>query len=295
MLTFTQLTNRTTDIVGTTDATTVTNVKQDLNQGLRLFKNAARRYWTRQEKTANLVSEQQYYQLPSDVVRVTEVKVVANGLVFPLQPVESEYQWNQLNIIPAVTINVPTYYFVRGYNEIGLWPTPSFDQEAGLTVSYEPRLADMSIDDVTGTATVTNDAVLITDSATSFTPQMVGRWFQVTDGTDGNWYKIGAYLSTSTLNLENYYQGITGAGRTYLIGQAPDIPEDYHLGLVYFAAYNFFLKRKDNDSATMYKGLFDDLFNAYRAAYSDKSTGVVQNQLNRFKYSIFSVPPNTMT
>lgn len=294
MLTFTQLTNRASDIVGTSDTTTVTNIKQDLNQGLRLFKNAARRYWTRQEKTTNLVSSQQYYQLPSDVVRVTEVKVVANGLVFPLEEVSSEYQWNQLNIIPAVTINVPTYYFVRGYNEIGLWPTPSFNQTSGLTVSFEPRLTDMSIEDVTGTATVTVNSVTVTDSATSFTQSMIGRYLQVTDGTDGNWYKIGSYTSTSVIGLENYYQGITGS-RPYLIGQSPDIPEDYHLGLVYFAAYNFFLKRKDNNTATMYLNMFNDLLTQYRAAYSSKSTGVVQNQMNRMKYSIFSVPPNMMT
>jgi hypothetical protein len=294
MLTFTQATARVLSIVGTSDTDTTTNAKQDINQGLRLFKNAARRYWTRQEKTASLVASQQYYQLPSDVVRVTQVKVVSNGFTYGLEEVSSEKMWNDLNVIPAVTVNVPTYYFVRGYNEIGLWPVPSTAVASGLVVSYEPRLADMTIDDVTGTATVSNGSVSVTDSATGFNQSMIGRWFQVTDGTDGNWYKVGGFTSTSVLTLENFYQGLSGSGRNYLIGQVPDIPEDYHLGLVYFAAYNFFLKRKDNNSSTMYFQMFDDLLKRYRNTYGDKTTGLVQNNLNSRRYNIFTQPPNNL-
>lgn len=294
MLTYTMLKNRAVSMVGTNEPRVVDELVQDINQGLRLFKNAARRYWTRQEKITGLVNGQQYYQMPSDMVRVTEVKVVANGLSFPLREISSEYEWNRLNIIPAVTINVPTYYFVRGYNEIGLWPTPSYDESQGLTVSYEPRLKDMNVEDITGQAQVTYEGLQVVDTSNPFVPQMVGRWIQITDGTDGQWYKISGYDSASTIELENYFEGLSGNSRPYVIGEAPDIPEEYHMALVYYAAQNFFQKRKDNNTSTFYKGLFDDAFNAYRAAYSDKSTGVVMNSVNRLKYNIFSIPPNTM-
>lgn len=296
MYTFTQLKNRTLDITGvqSTSTTDVTNITQDINQGLRLFKNAARRYWSRKEVSADLVSNQQYYTFPEDMVRITEVRVNSNGLNFPVLQVDSEAMWNRINIIPAMTINLPMYYFIRGYNEIGLWPIPSENVDAGLVVSYEPRLKDMSIDDVTGTVGVTNGSQAVTSSGL-FTADMVGMSFSVTDGSDGNWYPITAYTNGNSITLENYYQGPTSASASCIIGSVPDIPEDYQLGLVYFAAYNYFLKRKDSNTATMYKALFEDLLTQYKEVYAAKTTGQVQQSLDDFRYSLFTLPPNPIT
>lgn len=296
MYTFTQLYTRAADVCGVslTNTIDVTNIKQDINQGLRLFKNAARRYWTRKEASADLVQQQQYYTFPEDIVRITEVRVNSNGLNFPVLQVDSEAMFNRINIIPAMTINLPMYYFVRGRNEIGLWPIPSQNVTAGLVVSYEPRMQDMSLDDTTGNVGVTQDSVTVTSSSL-FTPSMANMWLSVTNGEDGNWYPIIAYNNASSITLENYYQGPTNASASALIGSVPDIPEDYQLGLVYFAAYNFFLKRKDNGTATMYKALFEDLLNQYKEVYAAKTTGQVQQSIEDYRYSIFTLPPNPIT
>lgn len=294
MFTFNQLTTRTADIVGintSTDTQDVTNIKQDLNQGLRLFKNAARRYWTRKQITANLVVSQQDYQLPADFVRATEVTITANGIVYPLVEVPSEHTWNELNVIPAVTIYIPTKFFVKGFNVISIWPAPSTNNVGTLTVSYEPRTPDFSLPDVTGTASVSNGSTLITDSATSFKSSMTNMWFSVTDGTSGNWYQVADVPSSSTLNLANYYQDLTEGSASYIIGAAPDIPEDYQLGLVYYAAYNFFLKRKDMGSASQYLGMFNELRDEYMETYSNKTTGVVFTKQSAEVYSVFGIPP----
>lgn len=296
MLTFTQMYTRAADLAGvsvSSDTQDLTNIKQDVNQGLRIFKNAVRRYWTRKEVSANLVEGQQFYTFPEDMVRITEVRVNSSGLNFPVNQVDSEAMWNRINIIPAMTINLPMYYFVRGRNEIGLWPIPSTDTTAGLVVSYEPRLKDMSVDDVTGTVTVTTGSTTVTSSGL-FNPNMVGMYLTVTDGSDGNWYPITTYTNSSTITLENFYQGANGSVSA-LIGSVPDIPEDYHLGLVYFAAYNFFLKRKDNNTATMYKALFEDLLTQYKEVYAAKTTGQVQQSIEDYRYSIFTLPPNPIT
>lgn len=300
MLTFTQAYTRAADMAGvpTSNTAQINFIKQDINQAERLFKNAARRYWTRQEKVTDMVANQQYYQMPADFVRVTEVRVNSNGLNFPTILINSEHLWNKLNIIPAMTINLPTYAFVRGFNEVGLWPTPSANTSNGLIISYEPRLMDMSNDDVTaGTATVTNGAVLVTLSNSVVTPSMVGRWFSVTDGSDGNWYQIASYVSTTSFNLANNYQGPTEttASGSYTIGSASQVPEDYHMALPYYAAFNFYLKRKDMASASMYKSEFDNLLESYKEVYSDKHTGVVQNAVQDYRYSLFSIPPNPIT
>lgn len=294
--TYTQLRTRTLDIIGvpSTDAIEVTNINQDINQGLRLFKNAARRYWTRKEVSANLVQNQQFYTFPEDVVRVTEVRVNSSGLNFPVLQVDSEAMWNRINIIPAMTINLPMYYFIRGRNEIGLWPIPSANVSAGLVISYEPRLPDMSLDDTTGTCSVTQGSVTVTSSS-AFNQNMVGMWFTVTDGSDGNWYPISAYTNSSSITLENYYQGYTEASAPFQIGSVPDIPEDYQLGLVYYAAYNYFLKRKDSEVAQMYLGMFQELLNEYKETYAAKTTGQVQQAIEDYRYSIFTLPPNPIT
>lgn len=299
MLTFQQLTDRAVDIVGvdsSTDNQDLVNIKQDINQGLRLFKNAVRRYWTRKEVTANLVENQQYYTFPQDMVRITEVRVNSNGLNFPVNQVDSEAMWNRINIIPAMTVNLPMYYFVRGYNEIGLWPYPSEGVDAGLVVSYEPRLRDMSLNDTVNLSVgVTNGSTTVTSASGAFTASMVGQSFSVTDGTDGNWYPVNAFTNSGSLELENYYQGITETATSTIFGSVPDIPEDYQLGLVYYAAYNYYLKRNEQGSATTYKALFDDLLIQYKEVYAAKTTGQVQQSIEDYRYSIFTLPPNPIS
>lgn len=298
MLTFTQAYTRTADIVGistTQSGQDVTNIKFDINQALRLFKNNSRRYWTRKEVTANLVAGQQYYTFPEDMVRVTQVKANTGGYNWPLVQVDSEALWNRFNVIPSNTVIVPQFFFVRGRNEIGLYPTPSTSQAAGLVVSYEPRMVDMSVDDTTTvTVTVTSGSQSVTSPSAPFNTNMAGMYFSVTDGSDGNWYPIVSATST-TLTLENYYQGPSENTAPCIIGLVPDIPEEYHLGLVYYAAYQFYLKRNEDQNATLYKGLYEDLMQKFIEAYASKTTGVVQKPLTDNIFNIFWLPPGLIT
>lgn len=297
MLTYTTAYKRACDIVGvnpTQSSQDLTNIQQDLNQGLRMFKNASRRYWTRKEVVANLVAGQQYYTFPQDMVRITEVRVTSGSLTLPVSLIDSEAMWNKLTIIPAMTVGIPTSGFVRGRNELGLYPVPSISVTNGLTVSYESRLKDMSLDDTTPSITVTNGSATVT-SAGLFTPNMVGMNLSVTDGSDGNWYPIVGVTSINTVTLENVYLGPTKTGVASIIGSVPDIPEDYHLGLVYYAAYNYYLKRKDGNMAADYKGLFQDLLTQYIEVYAAKTTGLVQNELTDSTYNLFTLPPQAIS
>lgn len=298
MYSFTQLINRTADICGfspTGDSQDFTNAKQDINQALKVFKNQARRYWSRKQAAANLINNQQYYELPPDAVRVTEVYVNSNGLNYPVKQVSSEYLWNKINVIPAITINVPTYYFIRGRNEIGLWPLPSANATNALNVSYEPQL-EIGVADVTaGICTVSNGSTTVTFSSNIIDPTMVGRWFQVQGRYNEQWYQIATYDSANSFELENFYGGYGSGGLSYVIGDCPDIPPDYQLGLVYYAAYNFFLKRKDEETAMLHWNNYQQLLTMYREAYASKTTGIVQNQTDRYRYSIFLIPPPPIT
>lgn len=299
MITFQQLYTRVIDMTGVqpTATTDIANFKSDINQGLKLFKNAARRYWTRLERTTNIVATQQYYQLPPDCVRVTAVRVLSNGLNYPVQPIDSEELWNAYNIIPATTINLPQFYFIRGNNEIGLYPIPSTSYTNGLAVSYEPKI-ELSQDDITDTtssttASITNGTTTVTFSGNIVTPQMVGRWFSIDD--DGTWYQIVTYNSTNSFEINNNFAGVSGSNRGFIIGQCADIPEDYHLGMAYYAAYNFYMKRKDAGTATLYKSLFEDLLTQYKDNYASKTTGMVQKPQPDGPISLFWFPPTGLT
>jgi hypothetical protein len=298
MITFTQLYTRALNIVGvsaTTNLTDVNNIKQDINQGLRLFKNGARRYWTRKEVTANLVAGQQYYTFPEDMVRVTTVRANTGGYNWPLTEVDSEELWNKFNVIPSNTVIVPQFYFVRGRNEVGFYPIPSVNTTAGLIISYEPRLVDMVIDDTTTTTvTVTNGSQYVTSPSSAFNSNMVGMYFSTTDGSDGNWYPITAATPTQ-LTLENYYQGPTTTGVTCQIGIVPDIPEEYQMALVYYAAWQYYLKRNEDQNSQLYNALFNNMLQSYIETYAAKSTGVIQKPLTDNIYNIFWLPPGMIT
>ena len=298
MLSFETMYTRVADICGfsaTADSQDLTNAKNDINLGLKLIKNAARRYWTRKQASANLINNQQYYELPPDCVRVTQVYVNSNGLNYPVKPIDSEYMWNKINVIPAVTINVPTYYFIRGRDEIGLWPIPSANATNSLNVSYEPQL-ELSMNDVTtGTVTVTSGSTTITCSSNAWDASFVGRWFNITGRYNEAWYQVANFDNTAQLELANFYGGVSGSNLNYVIADCPDIPPDYHLGLVYYAAYNFYLKRKDMGSAELYNGLFQELLTEYRENYASKQTGLVQGQNDKYRYSIFMIPPPPIT
>lgn len=299
MITYSQISTRSYDTMGSPNdgGITLSNITQDINQAQQMFKNAVRNYWTRNQVTTSLVSGQQDYTMPANFVRTTEVTIMANGIVYPLEQVASEHKWNQLNIIPSVTIYIPTRYFIKGFNVISVWPAPSTNNIGSLSVSFQPRTRDWStaLADITGTAKVNNGSVLVTDSATSFSQSMAGDAFTVIDGTGGNWYPIQSVPTNSTLNLQNYYVDQTNLTANYLIGQVPDIPEDYHMALVYFPLYQFELKRGHMKEAQAYYALFNDLLNRYEDTYAVKTTGIVQTKQRGASYSVFGIPPSNIS
>lgn len=297
MITYTQSYTEVADNCGfsaTTSSQSLTNAKRHINLALRNFKNGSRRYWTRKEVTTNLVSGQQAYTFPEDMVRITTVKVTSGALTLPVTMIDSEELWNKINLIPAMTVGIPTQGFIRGRNELLLYPIPSTNYSNGLIVSYESRMRDMTIDDVTTTlVTATVNSNIVTATSGTFNANMVGMWLNITDATgDGNWYQIAGYTNSTTITLENYYQGATVTGVSSIIAFVPDIPEDFQQAMIDYACYRYFLKRGDKDTAADYKSLYDEAMRNYIARYASKTTGVVQDSMTDFQYNLFNLPPS---
>lgn len=283
MLTFTDQQNIAQEISGLTDATNVTKFKRDINTGGTLFMASLGRDYNEKRRTTDSVAAQQFYQYPEDAVRVHEV-IYHSTTTFnpPLIQVADENTWAYMN--QTAIQGMPTHYFVRGFDEIGLYPTPSSSVTDGIEIRFEPKHVLLTdADYTTGTLTVTNGSTTITGSGTVFTANMAGRWLQVTDGTDGNWYRIASYSSATSLTLDNYYQGISGSGRTYRIGQVMDLPEEYQEAPVDYAMYRHFVSKGDLKTGSEFKAMFDNAKERATSQYAQKTSNNVIYANNRVR------------
>lgn len=300
MITFQQLYTEAADGCGIalTDTINLNFIKRNINNALKLFKSDARRYFTRKEIVADLVANQQYYTLPADAIRASAVRVNNGSLIFPIMSIESEVAFNALNVIPNFAVFYPQKYFIRGATEVGVWPIPSANLVGGLIIAYDGRLTDMYLDDTVGiNISVTNASQTITNTTHSFKPTMVGMKFSVTDGTDGNWYTVLSYTNDQTLVLDNYYQGSTATTTSTIIGSCPDIPEEYQLGLEFYALHIFHLLKRGNvNKSNEFKALYDSMHDGYVGAYASKETSQILTQNDGLvPYNPLLVPPMGLT
>lgn len=281
------------EISGDYSTSRLIKIKRDINQGATIFINSLGRKFNKEYITSSLVADQQYYQLPAGALRSSEVRVI-NGTQY-LQPilVTSEEEWNRLNSI-STTSNIPTHYYIRGFKEVGFYPVPGAAVTNGFKTSIEPQHGTLTqADYAIGTVTVADGSVDITHSATGFTPQMVGRGFEVTDGTDTRWYKIASYSSPSLLKLENFYEGISGAGRSFRIGEVFKIPNGYEDAPGYHALMKYYLGQKDKATAGDYRVLFKDQLKGAKTTYgrSTSRMGVKTTNLRARKAKWIDLTP----
>lgn len=276
MKTWTQLQTQGQQISGDASAETLVQLKADMNLGAQKFNAAINNYFTRKSKSTNMVADQQYYQLPPDCIRVIGVDFVLSAdRRQPVQQVRSEYVWRKMNYANQKS-NWISYYFVKGADEIGLYPTPSDDLTNGVIIYYEPRAFNLSQEDFTdGTITLTNGSTIVTHSATGFTSKMVGRYLTTTDGSDGYVYKIAELTNSSTLVLEEPYIGISGSGITYTIGESFSFPEEYHDTPLDYALSRYFEMHNNPERANYHLNKFKDSVAEAKGRYASSSASQV--------------------
>ena len=237
----------------------------------------------RRSKFANIVADQQYYQMAKDALRTLEVVIHDGSIHQPLIQVPDETTWRYLNST-SQTAGIPTHFFIRGSDEIGLYPTPSGALTRGLEQVYEPRHIDFSeADTITGTVTVDQGDATIVHSSTSFTAKMAGQGFQVTDGTDREWYRVQTFTDTSNMELDQLYQGESGGGRTFRIGQVMYLPDEFLEAPTDYSMYRHYLRQNDRAAAADFKALFEDALKRIRAQYGKKTSSAIINASRNFK------------
>jgi len=272
MLTFQDIYEEAQEQVQDETAASLVLIKRAINQGAKKFGAILSREWRVSEATFSFVADQQYYQLPEDAIRLRTVTATIGTITYPVEEIHDTDTWHELNM-QVTTSTTPQYFFVKGSDEIGLWPVPSdADANAG-TITYERRMRDMAeADYTTGTVTISADSAAVTGAGTTFTANMVGRYLNVTDGSaDGMWYKISGFTAADAITLENNYGGTAAAGAAFKIAEIPDIPEEFHEALVDYACYRYYRRRRDTNLARDMKAAFDESLAECIAAYSSKT------------------------
>ena len=271
MITFAQIISEAQAQAEDDSAATTVLLKRAVNQGMRKFGALLRQDWRNRKQTFLTVASQTYYQTPEDCIRVKTITVNVGSVAYPLEEIVDEQMWQAVTM-RTQTSSVPEYFFVEGNDQFGIWPTPSGVNTGTLT--YEHSMRDMTQDDyITGTVTMTAGSSAVVGTGTTWTTSMVGRVLFVTDGSaDGMGYKIASFTDSTHITLENTYGGTSGGTKTYLIGEVPDIPEEYHESLIDYALFRYYRRRRDVGAAKDMKASFDESLLDCKANYNSKTT-----------------------
>lgn len=275
MLTFNQIYSESQSQIQDYDPTTLVTIKRAINQGMRKFGAILNRDWRNVERTFDVQVNQQFYQMPEDAIRIKTITITVGSIVYPLTEIVDQNYWEELNM-RSQTSSVPQFFFVKGSDQFGIWPTPNATLAGGGILTFEKAMRDMTADDyTTGNIDVVGASTAVTGHSTTFTAAMKGRVLFVdpTNGTgDGSGYKIASYTSATSLVLENDYAGLTDSAKSYLIGEVPDIPEEFHEALVDYALYRAYRRRRDLPTAKDLKAAFDEQLVVCEENYSSKTS-----------------------
>jgi hypothetical protein len=250
--TYTTLTTTSQDLISASSGslsggTIAAFIALEINKAVRDMKSQLDRYVTfADDYSFTTVASTQAYDLPADFNRLVTATLSVGGVAYTLRPVESKYQWNRINEIDFSGTTIPQFIFLD-HKSFSIYPTPADAYTGSMT--YIPIEKDMDTADyTTGTVTLTNgDATVEGAGGATWTADFVGRWLK--GDVDGNWYKIASFTDADTVELDADFQGTTGAGLSYTIGESPGVPVELHELIPHRVASQWYSVRKDFNSA----------------------------------------------
>lgn len=275
------------DLANDDQAANLDFIKRIGNTGYRRAMRLFGRQFEERTKTTTTVASQQYYQLPIDYTFMKSIKILVGTYQYPLTEVKGQVEWDNLNRLTNIVNQRPIKYFIRlnsgvGGDEVGIWPTPSTTGNL-MTLVYEaaPKTVG-NTKYTTGTVSISTATNTLIGTGTAFLPQMVGRHVQIADPQgDDQFYKVKVYLSSTQLQLENYYEGPTVSGSAYGIYELFGIAEEAQMIPVYYTLWHYFLMRQNQDKADYYRKLHDNELSVCKRNEAEKTRdGVVKRGQN---------------
>ena len=223
-----------------TQNTTTTN----LDRGSRLanieHRYLLQKYFNNEGSFSILtVANQQFYSLPPNYSKLKTLTITVGVLKWTPTEILTREEWDKLNVFPYYS-DIPNNYFIYPGGDhggqVGIWPIPSTSGNT-ITFNYKYRVADLSMADVTSTASITTLTTAVT-AGTGFVPtvnaQLESRWikFAQPDG-DNLWYQVATVPTSSTATLFQPYQGSSIVTKTSIMGQMPLLMEDFQDMLIW--------------------------------------------------------------
>lgn len=252
-----------------------TVLQKGINRGLEMLRKQMKKtkYVTRY-RSFSFNNGQARYQLPEGAVRVSRIGYTRGGTFVALNRIDNKDEWDRFKGSVGQSGD-PDSFFIIGADQFEVYPAPG--NGATGSIEYQGRPKPMTADDVTaGTVNVTGGSQDVVGVGTSFAANMVGRFIKLASSSDrSDYYRIINVQDATHLTVENYFDGATASNVGYLIGECPDLPEEYHAGLVDYALYRFFKWRKDKDMADTYLGDFRVMYTEIGEDYSNDTTSSV--------------------
>jgi hypothetical protein len=212
-------------------------LERQINDVIQYLYQEVRNYKTQPlPRTFSTVADQTFYHIPSGLIAFESVTIAIGDINYPLKPVNNQYMWDKLQQLDITSSDIPQYYFPRQY-DFGIYPKPNAVYTGTVVGNFLPTRLSVA-DYFDGTISTTQNDATVTGSGTTFTADMVGRWFRA--GTGGQWYKITSFTSTTSIELETVFEESSVSGSGYLIAQTPEVPEELHQYIPFRAAANYY-------------------------------------------------------
>ena len=282
MLSFTGQSELFQELASDADASNLSLGKKLINIGLHKFERKLGTYVGQKRDTFTTVTDaldaaNQQYQLPRGFLSLTDLFVtIGTTEHFIEELIQDLTWWRRLNSTTTQsTSNFLSHAYIEG-RKVFLWPIPSSANTA--TILYQGTSKDLSqADHVDGTiTTLTNGGVTVTGDSTAWTGQMVGRIFKI--NADGEWHRIKAFSTATSITLETAYQGaaISAGTDNYTIGEAADLPEDTFEVPVLYALWQYFARfKRDKFMAQNYKTDWKEAVQEAIADYGNAGTSAI--------------------
>lgn len=226
-------------ITSTNDLTnTQTFLARQINATITYLFGLIKNYKTQPvPRTFSTVIDQVYYHNLPGLISIESMVMTIGDQDYPLKPIHSQATWDHFQQLDITSSDIPQFYFPR-QSDFGIYPTPSAVRTVTIVGNFLPLRLSV-VDYTTGTISVAQNSQAVTGSGTTFTAAMVGRWLCEADSNGlavGNWYRISAYTSATSITLETVFEETALSGSTYIIGQSPELPEEMHEYIPYRTA-----------------------------------------------------------
>ncbi len=274
MLTLSQHITEYLDATKDNDSDAQIRAMRRINQAHKYICGMMQWPWLEKVFTDTTVAAQQAYFLPISARILKDVTVTVGSIRYTPVEIQDPAKWDYLN---GTSVNTKSdavqYYHVRA-GQLYLWPTPA---NSNNTITYlalrkpgrDLQLLDYNI----GTVTLTKGSAVVTGSGTGWasTNAKAGATFIY----DDHEHEILTVDSATQITLVQPFQGTSGSGLNYKIGDGTLLPEAFDDVVWIRAARDFYRTKTDTEQKRSLQEDYQEIITMMKQSTYGKTTSNV--------------------